>query len=235
VVAGPERKSRRLGDKEKERVAFHESGHALVAAYCKDADPVRKISIVPRGKAALGYTLQVPDIEKFIMTQGALMDRVRGLLGGRAAEELVFNEISTGAENDLQKATALAQQMVCFYGMGKNVGLTHYGERRAQFLAPGNQTGETIGMNCSPETARQIDEEVERILTEGYRDAKDILRTHRTELEAIAAELLKRETIEEAEMKAILQRHGHVKSAAVQGRGRRHLNFNPSDGADLRH
>ena len=107
VVAGPERKSRRLNDEEKRRVAFHETGHALVGAYSKFADPVHKISIVPRGRAALGYTLQMPAEEQFLMTRAALIDRLKGLLGGRAAEELVFHEVSTGAENDLRTGHGL--------------------------------------------------------------------------------------------------------------------------------
>ena len=113
VIAGPERKSRRLNAEEKRRVAYHETGHALVAAYSKHADPVRKISSVPRGRAALGYTMQLPTGEQFLMTRQGLLERVRGLLGGRAAEEIVFGEVSTGAENDLERATALVRQMVC--------------------------------------------------------------------------------------------------------------------------
>src|SRR5258707_1611200 len=112
VVAGPERKSRRLGEEEKRRVAYHEVGHALVAAYSLHADPVHKISIVPRGRGALGYTMQLPSEDQFLMTRSELLDRIRGLLGGRAAEEVVFAEVSTGAQNDLERATGLARQMV---------------------------------------------------------------------------------------------------------------------------
>src|SRR5205085_9731359 len=119
VVAGPERKSRRLKDEEKRRVAFHEVGHALVAAYSEHADPVHKISIIPRGRAALGYTMQLPADDQFLLSRSALIDRIKGLLGGRSAEEVVFNEVSTGAENDLDRATALARQMVCMYGMSE--------------------------------------------------------------------------------------------------------------------
>src|SRR5207249_1557940 len=134
VVAGPERKSRRLNDEEKRRVAYHEVGHALVAAYSKHADPVHKISIVPRGRAALGYTMQLPTDEQFLLSQSELVDRIRGLLGGRAAEEIVFGEVTTGAENDLERATALARQMVCLYGMSDKVGLAHCAQRPGQFL-----------------------------------------------------------------------------------------------------
>ena len=115
-------KSRRLLEVEKTRVAYHEVGHALVAAYSEHADPVHKISIVPRGRSALGYTLQLPEDEQFLMSRSELIDRIKGLLGGRAAEDVVFREVSTGAENDLERATALAQQMVCMYGMSETVG-----------------------------------------------------------------------------------------------------------------
>ncbi len=125
VVAGPERKSRRLDEQGKRRVAYHEVGHALVAAYSKHADPVHKISIVPRGRAALGYTLQLPTDDQFLLTRAELLDRMKGLLGGRASEEVVFSEVSTGAENDLEHATTLARRMVCLYGMGESVGLVH--------------------------------------------------------------------------------------------------------------
>ena len=134
VVAGPERKSRRLEPEQKRRVAFHEVGHALVAAYSKHADPVHKISIVPRGRAALGYTLQLPTEEQFLLTRSELIDRIKGMLGGRAAEEVAFGEISTGAENDLEHATALARQMVCMYGMSDRVGLVHVANRQDGYL-----------------------------------------------------------------------------------------------------
>src|SRR5207249_8857083 len=115
VIAGPERKSRRLNEEEKRRVAYHEVGHALIAAYSRSADPVHKISIVPRGRAALGFTLQLPTEDQYLMTRSELLNRLRGLLGGRAAEEIVFGEVSTGAQNDLERATALARQMVAMY------------------------------------------------------------------------------------------------------------------------
>ena len=134
VVAGPERKSRRMSPEDKRRVAFHEVGHALVAAYSKHADVVHKISIIPRGRAALGYTLQLPEGDQYLMSQAELTDKIKGMLGGRAAEEVVFNEITTGAENDLEHATALARSMVCLYGMGKSVGLLHCGQPQNPFL-----------------------------------------------------------------------------------------------------
>jgi cell division protease FtsH len=193
VVAGPERKSRRLNDEEKRRVAYHEVGHALVAAYSKHADPVHKISIVPRGRAALGYTMQLPTDEQFLLSQSELVDRIRGLLGGRAAEEIVFGEVTTGAENDLERATALARQMVCLYGMSDKVGLAHCAQRPGQFLGG---DGPWLQRDCSDETARAIDEEVKRVLDRSYAEAKDTLTAHRQELERVAAELLERETLD---------------------------------------
>src|SRR4029077_7807742 len=129
VVAGPERKSRRLREEEKRRVAYHEVGHGLVAAYSEGADPVHKISIIPRGRAALGYTIQLPTDDRFLMTRSQLLDRIRGMLGGRAAEEIAFNEVTTGAENDLEHATALARQMVCLFGMSDTVGLARCAQK----------------------------------------------------------------------------------------------------------
>lgn len=194
VVAGPERKSRRLTDELKRRVAYHEVGHALVAAHSKHADPVHKISIIPRGRAALGYTMQLPTDEQFLMTRSELLDRIRGLLGGRAAEELVFRDISTGAENDLERATALARQMVCLFGMSDSVGLARVAQRQGGFLSL-NQDG-TFQRDCSEKTAQQIDEEVKRILDQTYSDAKDILSLHRDQLDRVSSELLKQENLD---------------------------------------
>jgi cell division protease FtsH len=193
VVAGPERKSRRLNDEEKRRVAYHESGHALVAAYSRWADPVHKISIVPRGKAALGYTMQLPIEDQFLLTRSALTDRMRGLLGGRAAEEVVFGEVSTGAQNDLERATALARQMVAMYGMSERLGLAHCAQRQPTFL---NGQEFQIQRDCSEQTAREMDEEVKELLGVAYEEAKQTLVAHRDQLERVAAELLKYEAID---------------------------------------
>lgn len=193
VVAGPERKSRRLNDDEKRRVAYHETGHALVAAYSKHADPVHKISIVPRGRAALGYTMQLPGEDQFLLTRGALMDRIRGMLGGRAAEEVVFSEVSTGAQNDLERATALARQMVAMYGMSERLGLAHCAQRQPTFL---NGQEFQIQRDCSEQTAREMDEEVKQLLGIAYDQAKETLVSHRDQLDRVAAELLTCETID---------------------------------------
>src|SRR4030095_9883371 len=129
VSAGPERKGRRLNEEEKRRVACHEVGHALVAVHSKTADPIHKISIVPRGRAALGYTMQLPVEDQFLLTRTALLERICGMLGGRAAEEIVFSEVTTGAENDLERATTLARQMVAMFGLCKALGLVHCAQR----------------------------------------------------------------------------------------------------------
>src|SRR6516165_2847521 len=193
VVAGPERKSRRLNDGEKRRVAYHETGHALVAAYSQHADPVHKISIVPRGRAALGYTMQLPGEDQFLLTRGALLERIRGMLGGRAAEEIVFGEVSTGAQNDLERATALGRQMVAMYGMSERLGLVHCAQRQPNFI---NGQEFQIQRDCSEQTAREIDEEVKQLLGAAYDQAKETLVSHRNQLELVATELLKSETID---------------------------------------
>ncbi|PTY02467.1 cell division protein FtsH [Opitutaceae bacterium EW11] len=209
VVAGPERKSRRLRESEKRRVAYHEVGHALVSAYSPEADAVHKISIVPRGRAALGFTMQRPHEDQFLLTRTELLDRIRGMLGGRAAEEVVFGEVSTGAQNDLERATALARQMVALYGMSDRVGLAHCVQRQPAFAGgPEFQ----FQRDCSEETAREIDEEVSRILADAYREALEQLRAHRDQLESITAELLKRETIDGPEFYRLVGRPmPHVK------------------------
>ena len=194
VVAGPERKSRRLSKEDKRRVAYHECGHALVAAYSKHADEVRKISIVPRGHAALGYTLQLPEGDHYMMSHAELIDKIKGLLGGRAAEEVVFAEITTGAENDLEHATALARQMVCMYGMSDSVGLAYCAQPMNSFLAaPGDGT---LQRDCSEQTAREIDEEVKKILDAAYAESRQVLQEHRSQLDLVANELLQRETLD---------------------------------------
>jgi cell division protease FtsH len=202
VVAGPERRSRRLVETEKRGVAYHEVGHALVAADREHADPVRKISIVPRGRAALGYTLQLPKGDQFLLSRSDLIDRIRGALGGRAAEELVLGEVSTGAENDLEHATALARQMVGLFGMSESIGLAHVGQKPNPFLPV--QPDGPIQRDCSEQTAREIDQEVKKLLSDAYESAKAILASHRDQLERVAQELLKRETLDEPTFNRLL-------------------------------
>jgi len=203
VIAGPERRSRRLSENDKRLVAFHEVGHALVAAYSGHADVVQKITIVPRGHAALGYTLQLPENDQYLRSRAELLDKIKGLLGGRASEEIVFSEITTGAENDLEHATAIARQMVCVFGMGESVGLVHCAQKRAQFLPDAMDDG-GWQRDCSEDTARKIDEEVKKILGESYEAAKKILRDHRDKLDLIATELLQKETLDGKEFKALV-------------------------------
>jgi len=204
VVAGPERKSRRLSADEKRRVAFHEIGHAVVSAYCRHADTIRKISIVPRGRAALGYTLQLPENEKYMMSRDELLDKVRGLLGGRAAEEIFFGDVTTGAEDDLEHATALVRQMICMYGMGDSVGLVHCAEHHDPLLPVGI---DGLGQReCSEQTARDIDREARKVLDAAYADAKAALQAHRAQVDLLANELLKRETLDAQAFKDLLSR-----------------------------
>jgi len=195
VLAGPERRSRRLGEQEKRRVAYHEAGHALVAHRSQLADPVEKISIVPRGRAALGYTLQLPEQEQYLRTVTELKSRLRVLMGGHAAEELVLAEVSTGAQDDLRAATALARQMVCLFGMSERVGLGHCAQpAEAAFLAGQG----ALQRDCSEATAREIDEEVRRLLDEANVEARELLRANRPVLEELSAALVERETLDRA-------------------------------------
>lgn len=192
VVAGPEKKSRVLSEAEKRRVAYHESGHAVVAKYVPTGEPVHKISIIPHGGAALGYTLQLPVEEKFLSTEQELKDRIAILLGGRVAEETVLGDMSSGAQNDLEKASEMARAMVCELGMSRKLGPLTYGKRqKLQFLP-------TEGMeerNFSDDTASLIDTEVRELVEEGYRRAKDILASHRVVLDVLAKHLQEREVL----------------------------------------
>lgn len=201
VVIGSERHSRRLSDEEKTRVAYHETGHALMAYYSKHADPVHKISIIPRGRAALGYTLQLPVREQYLMSRAALLDRIGVMLAGRAAEEVVFSEISTGAENDLQQATGLARQMVAMFGMSDVVGLAYCARRDGDSFLPSGPAQR----DCSEQTAREIDEEVKKILATAYAESRSLLQEHRTALDSISRALLEHETMDAATFKNLVQ------------------------------
>jgi cell division protease FtsH len=187
-------------------VAYHETGHALVAAYSKHADILHKISVVPHGRAALGYTMQLPEQDRYLMSASELTDRIKGLLGGRAAEEVVFTEVSTGPENDLEHATAMARQMVCVFGMSKLVGLAHLVQHQPMFL-PSAPDG-AMQRDCSEATARDVDEEVKRILNDAYEQAKQILQQHRDQLDRVAGELLKTETMDAARFKQLIGEAG---------------------------
>lgn len=203
VVAGLEKKRRVMSKKEKEIVAYHESGHAIVASHLPGADPVRRISIIPRGISALGYTLQLPTEDRYLMTKGELLDRMTVLLGGRVAEEIVFGEISTGAHNDLQRATDIATSMVKEYGMSESLGyVTFEKEKKPLFLTTSIFTSTK---DYSEDTARKIDEEIKKIVDQTYKKAKDILVSKRSKLDELAKMLLEKEVVEEADLKKILE------------------------------
>ncbi|MCS6924622.1 MAG: ATP-dependent zinc metalloprotease FtsH [Candidatus Binatia bacterium] len=218
VIAGLEKKNRVLSPKEKERVAHHEVGHALVALSIPGSDTVQKISIIPRGIAALGYTLQLPTEDRFLMTKAELENKIAVLLGGRVAEELVYGEISTGARDDLLKATDIAKSMVKAYGMSTKLGQVSFdGERQALFLHPHQSPG---GGDYSEETAREIDCEVRRIIDEQYQRVTTLLQSRLSVLRQAAAVLLQRETISGEELRAIaagidLQQEGNGAAATV--------------------
>jgi cell division protease FtsH len=201
VVAGLEKKNRILSDKEKEIVAYHESGHALVAASLPSADPVHRISIVPRGIAALGYTLQLPTEDRYLMTRSELLDKLAVLFGGRVAEELIFDEISTGAHNDLTRATDIARRMVIEYGMSPKFGPLAFEAKRSSVFLDG---GSTAPKEYSEETAREIDQEVARIIHETYARVRDLLTKRRDDLERLARRLLDKEVVEGEELRAML-------------------------------
>src|SRR5262249_46232268 len=154
----------------KRRVAYHEVGHALVAAYSKHADPVHKISIIPHGRAALGYTMQLPAEEQFLVTRSELLDRIRSALGGRAAEEVIYGEVTTGAENDLERVTALARQMICLFGMNERLGLARNAQRQGAYHLSADGM---FQRDCSEHTAEEIDEEVKKLLDCTYAEAKE--------------------------------------------------------------
>ncbi len=204
VIAGLEKKNRVLNKMEKERVAYHETGHALVALSVPGSDQVQKISIIPRGVAALGYTLQLPTEDRFLMTKSELENKVAVLLGGRIAEELIFGEASTGAQNDLVKVTDIAKSMVKAYGMSEKLGtITLERERQPQFVQI--QVTSEKG-DYSEETAREIDCEVRRIIDEQYERVKRLLGDRKAALQEGAKLLLEREVITGAELKAIMEK-----------------------------
>ncbi len=204
AIAGPERKSRRLGEEERKRVAYHEAGHALVAALSKHADPVRKISIIPRGHAALGYTMQFPSDDRYLITRSALLDQMKSLLAGRAAEELVFEELSTGAQNDLSRASDIARRMVCRFGMSDRIGPVAFGREEHQVFLGRDLAHEE--RNYSESSAVEIDHEVRRIIEESNEEAKEILKAHRGCLTRIAETLLEREVLQGSELDVILKK-----------------------------
>jgi len=200
VVAGLEKKNRLINPKEKEIVAYHELGHAIVAMTLPETDPVQKISIIPRGIAALGYTMQVPTEDRFLMRRTELLNRIATLLGGRAAEEIIFDDISTGAQNDLSRATDIARSMVKEYGMSRHLGQVYFAHKQqGQYLNPFQEgSGEYSAM-----TAHLIDKEIRQIIDEQYDVALEILKSKRDILNQAAETLLESETIQGEELKAL--------------------------------
>jgi len=201
VMAGPERKSRLISDKEKKIVAYHESGHTLLALLVPGADPVHKVSIIPRGVAALGYTMQVPLEDRYLTSKSELLGRVVVLLGGRASEELSFGEITTGAHNDLEVATQIARRMVCEFGMSEKLGHLTFGRRDHQVFL-GRDLGEE--RNYSEEIAHLIDVEVKKIIDDSYLRAKNELTAHHEQLKTLATALLEKEVLDAEEVKRIV-------------------------------
>ena len=202
IMTGLEKKSRVMNPEERKVIAYHEAGHALVAAFTPDSDPVQKVTIVPRGFGALGFTLQVPIEDRYIVTQDKLIGEIDVLLGGRAAEDIVFGKISTGASNDITRATDIARRMITDYGMSeryRNVALT---KRGAGLLGQSNE--QVMAREYGEETQKYIDESVAAMLALRYEEAKRILAERRTMLVAIAEELLDKESIDEARFRDLV-------------------------------
>ncbi|NPV59661.1 MAG: ATP-dependent metallopeptidase FtsH/Yme1/Tma family protein [Actinobacteria bacterium] len=216
VVAGPERRTRLISDKEKEIIAYHEAGHALVAHELPNADPVHKISIIPRGQA-LGYTLTLPTEDKYLVTKGELVDELAMLLGGRVAEEMVFGELTTGDQNDIEKATKLARKMVCEFGMSERLGPLTLGQKQGEvFLGRDLYTHQ----DYSDQIAYEIDQEVRRLVDEAYARAEDILTRNRERLDTIARTLIERETLEKEELLALLEGREGETAGDAEGESR---------------
>jgi cell division protease FtsH len=192
VVAGPEKKSRVMSEKERRITAFHEMGHAIVGHFLENTDPVHKISVISRGQA-LGYTISLPTEDKFLTTRAELKDSMAMTLGGRAAEEIVFGEVTTGASNDLEKVTATAKQMVMRFGMSEKLGPRVFGHDHGQPFLGREFSAEP---DYSDDVAREIDAEIRRIVEEAHQVARDILSSHRGNLDTVSEVLLRRETIE---------------------------------------
>ena len=214
VIAGSEKKSRVMNKKERTTVAYHESGHALVAELVPHGQPVSKISIVPHSRGALGYTMQTPTEDRYLLTTEELQDRIAVMLGGRAAELVEFQEISTGASDDIEKATDLARRMITEFGMSEKLGSVRYAGQQLQYL--GSSVEDTSQL--SPGTRELVDREVQRLVTEQYDRAQEILKTHQPALAELAKQLLEHETIDGATIKGVLAGVGAQRELVVSGR-----------------
>ncbi len=213
VIAGKEKKDRILSEKEKKTVAYHEVGHALVTALEKDAEPVQKITIVPRTMGSLGYVMQVPEEEKYLMTKDEMLARITTLLGGRAAEEITFDTVTTGASNDIEKATDLARAMITQYGMSEKFGLMSLETVEDRYL-----NGNTV-LNCSDATAAEIDAEVKELLAGCFEKAKKLLMDNREALDKIASYLYEKETITGKTFMEIFNQVRGIESDVCDSRG----------------
>src|SRR5207248_1440589 len=200
VIAGPERKSRRISDHEKEVIAYHETGHALVMKSLPHADPVHKVSIISRGMA-LGWTLSLPEEDKYLISKDELMDQIAGMMGGRVAEEIVFGDVTSGAENDIQRATQMARRMVTQWGMSEKLGTVMMGHKE-ELVFLGRDLGEQ--RNYSEEVAALIDEEIKSLVSEAYDKAKRILTEQRAKMDAVVERLKVEETLDAAQLDEIL-------------------------------
>jgi cell division protease FtsH len=204
IVAGLEKKTRVMNPKEKETVAYHEAGHALVAESRPRADRVAKVSIIPRGIAALGYTQQLPTEDRYLLKKAELLDRLDVLLGGRVAEELVFGDVSTGAQDDLQRATDLVRHMITRYGMSERLGLATFEEPRSSAFL--NIPVPPAQREYSERTAQVIDDEIAKLLADAHTRVTDTLTTRRPELDALAKLLLEREVVDRVALDQLLSR-----------------------------
>jgi len=222
VVAGSEKKTRVMNALERKTVAYHESGHALVAALTPNGDPVSKISIIPRSRGSLGYTMQMPTEDRYLLTMNELLDKITVMLGGRAAEKVIFDTLSTGASDDIMRASELARRMVTEYGMSEKLGSVRYAGQQLQYLGGAVQDDSQI----SPATRQLIDGEVQRIVTEQYGRAYTCLQAHRAALESLTAQLLQQETVDGSAVKQALARetqlaeqNGQISNGVAAGAG----------------
>jgi cell division protease FtsH len=200
VIAGPEKRTRIISEKEKRVIAYHEGGHALVGHALPNADPIHKVSIIPRGRA-LGWTLALPEQDKYLVTRSELRDQLAMLLGGRTAEELIFQEPTTGAQNDIEKASQIARSMVTEYGMSDSIGPQQLGQKSGEVFL-GRDFGHQA--NYSEEVAARIDGEVRRLIDEAHQEASEILIAHRATLDKLADALVEKETLDTHDVMAIL-------------------------------
>ncbi|MCG2683019.1 MAG: AAA family ATPase, partial [Planctomycetales bacterium] len=229
VVAGLEKRQRVIHPDEKQRIAYHESGHALVAYSLPNSDPVHKVSIIPRGPTALGYTMYRPEGDRYISTQAELESRIQSLLAGTVAEEMIFGDVATGAQNDLERATEITRSMVMDYGMSR-LGKVNFREsRRSVFLAGGEDFPRE--RTHSEQTCREIDEEISRIIGESLESVRGILRDRRQALVALAERLIEKEVIGNDELKQVIDANlpgARIVPGTAESAGRRAAEDNPA-------